>query len=206
MRQGGEAVKRVANLAPSILLYLLLGAILNVAVVSTLAVFFPVNIEVTHMGMYSFVPSAPVCWQTAVIRTPTALLVDADEWRYETIPRLDKDLPSWSVTRFPPSPSNRGHVREIAYGWPMLTAYSRSYVDNDRFPTQPLWIGVCGNSIFYSMVAAVGVLTFRAIGLRRRWRIKRGLCPACAYDLRGGNHAACPECGKVSASFAPPGR
>jgi len=26
-------------------------------------------------------------------------------------------------------------------------------------------------------------------------RIKRGLCPKCAYDLRGTTSEACPECG-----------
>ena len=32
--------------------------------------------------------------------------------------------------------------------------------------------------------------------VRRLRRIERGLCPKCAYDLRGSaDAAACPECG-----------
>ena len=32
---------------------------------------------------------------------------------------------------------------------------------------------------------------------RRDERAHRGLCPACAYDLRGAEHDVCPECGKA---------
>jgi len=51
--------------------------------------------------------------------------------------------------------------------------------------------------IFY---AAILWLLFAApFAWRRRRRIKRGLCPACAYDLRGrgSDSKTCPECGKA---------
>ena len=69
-------------------------------------------------------------------------------------------------------------------------------VDELRFvPICPIWPGFAINTILY---AAILWLPFAALGrFRRRRRIKRGLCPKCAYDLRGGNHAACPECGKA---------
>ena len=31
--------------------------------------------------------------------------------------------------------------------------------------------------------------------VRQSLRAKRGLCPACGYDLHGAEHEACPECG-----------
>jgi len=37
------------------------------------------------------------------------------------------------------------------------------------------------------------------VWVRRRRRIRRGLCPACGYDLRGtaaASSARCPECGQ----------
>jgi hypothetical protein len=34
---------------------------------------------------------------------------------------------------------------------------------------------------------------------RRGRRLRRGLCPACGYDLRGNVSGVCPECGAVSA-------
>ena len=40
--------------------------------------------------------------------------------------------------------------------------------------------------------------------LRRRTRIKRGLCPACGYDLRG-TAERCPECGMAIPREGTPG-
>jgi hypothetical protein len=62
-------------------------------------------------------------------------------------------------------------------------------------PVRPLWPGFAINTVFY---AAVLWLLFAAASALRRWRrIKRGLCPKCAYDLRGRatESDACPECG-----------
>jgi hypothetical protein len=39
-------------------------------------------------------------------------------------------------------------------------------------------------------------------GLRRRRRRLRGLCERCAYDLRGGGSARCPECGEAAGGGA----
>ena len=67
-------------------------------------------------------------------------------------------------------------------------------------PYLPVWPGFAVNTIFY---AAIFWLLFAIPGwLRRRRRIKRGLCPACGYDLRasGGN---CPECGAAIRVFKP---
>src|SRR5262245_26344332 len=59
-------------------------------------------------------------------------------------------------------------------------------------PFLPIWPGFAINTIFY---AAIVLLLFAAPGrLRRRRRIKRGLCPACAYPV--GSSDTCSECGK----------
>jgi len=61
-----------------------------------------------------------------------------------------------------------------------------------RLPLRPLWPGFAINTIFY---AAILWLVFAAPGvLRRRRRIKRGLCLACAYPV--GTSPVCTECGK----------
>ena len=63
-------------------------------------------------------------------------------------------------------------------------------------PYGPLWPGFAINTILYA--AIVGVLCmFVPLKLRRWWRarrIKRGLCPACAYPV--GTNPRCTECGK----------
>jgi len=61
----------------------------------------------------------------------------------------------------------------------------------------PIWPGFAINTVFY---AAIMWLLFAApFALRRRSRIRRGLCPKCAYDLRGStpDSTTCPECGNA---------
>ena len=65
-------------------------------------------------------------------------------------------------------------------------------------PLRPIWPGFAINTVFYAFILwllfALGGTPF---ALRRRRRIKRGLCPKCAYDLRGSatDSTTCPECG-----------
>jgi hypothetical protein len=58
---------------------------------------------------------------------------------------------------------------------------------------KPYWPGFAINTLFY---AGILWLLFAApVALRRRRRIKRGLCPACAYPV--GESEVCTECGKA---------
>ena len=70
-----------------------------------------------------------------------------------------------------------------------MVLYGRSY------PRRPIWPGFAINTVFYA--AIVWLLFAGPFVLRRRRRIRRGLCPKCAYDLRGtpAGATACPECG-----------
>jgi hypothetical protein len=55
----------------------------------------------------------------------------------------------------------------------------------------PMWPGFAINTVFY---AAILWLLFATPFALRRWRrIKRGLCPACAYPV--GASDVCTECG-----------
>ena len=76
-------------------------------------------------------------------------------------------------------------------------------------PLRPVWPGFVLNSLLYA--ASLWLLISGPFTLRRMIRRKRGLCPKCAYDLRGTDHAACPECGtaieiRAAAHALPDGR
>ena len=59
-------------------------------------------------------------------------------------------------------------------------------------PYRIIWPGFAINTIFF---AAILWMMFVFPGaLRRKWRITRGLCPACAYPV--GSSPVCTECGK----------
>ena len=68
--------------------------------------------------------------------------------------------------------------------------------DYRALPACPIWPGFAINTVFYALVLwLLFAAPFALPGVRRRRRIKRGLCPKCAYDLRGTQSEACPECG-----------
>lgn len=61
-------------------------------------------------------------------------------------------------------------------------------------PLWPAWPGLLGNTLTF---AAAWMMVLLLVPMFvRTWRRRRGLCPACAYDLRGTPAGApCPECG-----------
>lgn len=68
-----------------------------------------------------------------------------------------------------------------------------------------VWWGLCYLGIFLTLVLAHGI--DRAPHIPRvvleEDRISRGVCPGCAYDVRGlGEEACCPECGRTVSAEA----
>jgi len=58
-------------------------------------------------------------------------------------------------------------------------------------PCLPIWPGFAINTIFYAMILW-GLFATPGM-IRRRWRVRRGKCPACGYPV--GTSAVCTECG-----------
>ncbi len=58
-------------------------------------------------------------------------------------------------------------------------------------PWRPLWPGSIVNTIFYATI--LWLLIPGPFAFRRFLRVKRGLCPKCAYPM--GESAVCTECG-----------
>jgi hypothetical protein len=64
--------------------------------------------------------------------------------------------------------------------------------DLHALPLTPLWPGFAINALFY---AAMLWIMFAAVSVLRRWRrIRRGVCPNCAYPV--GRSEVCSECGR----------
>ncbi len=138
------------------------------------------------------------------------------DWPAEALaPRwagLRDDLPPWE-----PNPgSNR---RVDAYGWPFRTLWCEFFSGREYFqehtnllnggidlldpssfrengwalPLFPIFPAFIVNSIFYA--AIIWIAWIMPGRIRRRIRLRRGVCVHCAYDLRGTSGGVCPECG-----------
>ena len=64
--------------------------------------------------------------------------------------------------------------------------------DRGHLPARPLWPGFALNTLFYATL--LWLLIPGPFVLRRFLRLRRGLCPKCAYPM--GESAVCSECGK----------
>ncbi len=98
-------------------------------------------------------------------------------------------LMSWKETVWPDN--NRGQTRlREGYSW-RKQPWRNEFV-HPVLALRPLWPGFAVNTLFYAM------LLLAAFVLRRHLRVRRGLCPACAYPV--GEAAVCSECGGAGTS------
>jgi hypothetical protein len=84
--------------------------------------------------------------------------------------------------------------------WTNTAPFSSWPSEPRTLPLRIIPLGFLFNTLFY---AGVLWMIFAAPpALRRRRRIRLGLCPKCAYDLRGmpSDSSTCPECGTRSAA------
>lgn len=125
---------------------------------------------------------------------------------------LRDDPPPWE-----PSPgSNR---RVDAFGWPFRTLWCEFFSAREYFqehtnlssggidlldrsssrqngwalPLFPIFPASIVNSSFYA--AIIWIAWMMPGHIKRRMRLRRGLCPQCGYDLRGTAQMICSECG-----------
>ena len=56
-------------------------------------------------------------------------------------------------------------------------------------------MALAGVTFFAAMVATVSGLVIHVRNQVMRWRLAKGQCLLCGYDLRGSPSNRCPECG-----------
>jgi hypothetical protein len=101
----------------------------------------------------------------------------------------------WPATPIPVWKNGDEHRNAVSLDRPRLLGGSSFRM----LAWNPLWPGFAINTIFYA--AILWMLFAAPFALRRRRRIKRGLCPKCAYPV--GARDVCTECG---ASLPSPSR
>ena len=230
-----------------LLLFLLLGAIINIAVAWGCAGCLDPSREFSNPSSTGYSSRYGPCWRYNEWHQPGGARLIAEEqtgyWNAgaQTPPYVSSEseafVPDWSVLSSIPAeepyPNTGRDWIDDVHGWPCyalrstfgpfhgfvnridvadgipLAGYTRPFIvwwsshqmggmhsrslpEPRSLPLRPLWPGFAINTIFYA--AIVWILVAVAEGVCRRQRIKRGLCPACAYPV--GASDICTECGK----------
>ena len=216
-----------------ILLFLLMGAIVNVAVAWGCTFFVMFNNGADSGG--KSIDNA--FWDVLRFRAFGSTLIHSDFRNSKDTPWEDDPSiwnPRWinlpqpsshyfrAVKRWPNDGIYEAHEFEFR-GWPMHSLWcerhsllnsnydvvmginsSRGaiplYIERwqrpwlRRLPYLPVWSGFVVNTLFYTaLIIALSPVPFV---MRGKIRQRHGLCVKCAYDLRGVDHEACPECGE----------
>ncbi len=175
--------------------FLLAGALVNVGVAWGCSVFSPLWSEVGHDCTYGGVLVVPLENLPAPSgQDPSDLGGSAFEVVHMTLFRAG--LPVRSLT---------GHIAERTLAATTSptgrqpATYSGLWSLPRRIgpglphvPLIPVWPGFALNTLFYA--AVLWLLICGPFVLRRLIRVRRGLCPACAYPR--GESDVCSECGK----------
>lgn len=195
------------------IIYLLLGAIANVAVAWGCETFRPGE---TATRYFTAREAQDFC---ARVIPETATLPTKYFWGCDYCGR-GWHAPQADGYGNPNTPLRDFYVEMRIAGWPLaslegwfwilpgsqIRSDSLWYTDFRRpasnlppllLPLRPVWPGFLLNSIIYAaLLWQLVILSCWVLrGLRGRPRARRGLCPRCGYDLRGGLDAGCPECG-----------
>jgi hypothetical protein len=137
----------------------------------------------------------------AIVNVAVAWAVPEIFWEKRTYTTYMPDGTSFSEER----------VVEDARGWPMRSfaskfpepggTYSRTIynIHGIEISHHPIWPGFAINTVFYAVI--LWGLFAAPFALRRWRRMRRGLCPACAYPV--GDSPVCTECGKAVPSDTP---
>jgi hypothetical protein len=102
-------------------------------------------------------------------------------------------LALWCQTHHSWKSAPRPHEGGIATGLLLGSRPRKNLGELPRaLPFRPIWQAIIVNTLCYAVI--LGLLVWGLFATRRFVRVRRGLCPACAYPR--GESATCTECGK----------
>ena len=84
-------------------------------------------------------------------------------------------------------------IYQVEYGIMLETTPGSDERGLRAIPLRIVWLGFVFNTIIYAVF--LWLLTLAPFTARRMIRRKRGRCIKCGYDLRNVEHEKCPECG-----------
>ncbi|MEE8287220.1 MAG: hypothetical protein V3R72_11045 [Gammaproteobacteria bacterium] len=196
------------RIAIKLVIFLLLGAVVNVAV--TYGVLLRIDPVLTFVSPMKDVDELP--W-------PQAMPIEASHLVVEASPTFGTDRYEYVDILYLDEKPIVGSVFAMFYrsGWPLRSFEGGCYRDpkggnfvedgsvslhrdwQERFwavyylPWRPSWIGLTINTLFYGVF--LWLLWSAPFAARRLVRRRRGRCVRCGYDLRHAEHDVCPECG-----------
>ena len=194
-----------------IAIFLLLGAVVNVAVAWGCAL----GLDLSSAIMATGTDGPDGLGDTWVIRVWTRTgSVRVSSHRFVGVHSSDTTatelVPAWTGFGVPlPQYVSRTELYESrfadAWGWPLLSMWHQTDkafspqktiragvpVAGRILPLRPLWPGFAVNTLLYATL--LWLLIPGPLDLRRFLRLRRGLCPKCAYPM--GESDVCTECG-----------
>ena len=84
-------------------------------------------------------------------------------------------------------------IVEVRGGIPVHLNESLARYTSKALPLRPIWPASVMNTLFYATI--LWLLLLGPFALRRFLRVRRGLCPKCAYPM--GESTVCTECGRL---------
>ena len=177
---------------------LLLGAVVNVAVAWGASISTQL-VKTLYLADHLPEEEARTLWQGYVgVASPDKVAGDRYDGPTVTLTllhRWDAGFPT-SIHIFVesgwPTRSMQGLMRPPGVDSYLLTQADVGLVGYRLLPLRPLWPGFALNTFLYA--AILWLLIPGPFALRRLRRVRRGLCPKCAYPM--GESSVCTECGR----------
>ncbi len=209
----------------TIAIFLLAGAVMNVAVAIGCALCLNPFATFNYDGAYAGRIDGEMWFAERWSRRGVVLVISLRSLGPAATPDHTDPSPSDLIPRWfqrQPIAEDETDNRLLgAYGWPLVALRYECHVPNGEpssarcecvetglapwrdpispktlervIPCRPVWRGQVVNALLYA--GLLWLLILGPFALRRLIRQRRGLCLACGYDLRHGEHEACPECG-----------